>query len=75
MLAGMAATLRQAGVSASDATAQAYARIGMMLQQQATTLAYIDVISVMALVVLCLVPLVLLMRKGKPGDSASQSLH
>jgi DHA2 family multidrug resistance protein len=75
MLAGIVITLQRSGVSAADATSQAYARISGMVQAQATTLAYVDVISVMALIVLCLIPLVTLMRRGKPGTGAAEPMH
>jgi hypothetical protein len=75
MLAGITAGLRQAGISAGDATLQAYGRINAMIQAQAVTLAYIDVVSVMAVVVMCLVPLVTLMRRGKPGEGAAEPMH
>ncbi len=75
MIAGMTITLQRAGMSAADATRQAYARVGQMVQAQATTLAYVDVLSVMAVAVLCLAPLVTLMRRAKPGDKVESSLH
>ncbi|HLI83274.1 MAG TPA: hypothetical protein VKV17_05105, partial [Bryobacteraceae bacterium] len=47
---------------------QAYARVAGLITGQATTLAYMDVISVLALVVIGLAPFVLIMRK--PGRGA-----
>jgi len=44
---------------------QAYGRISGLIAGQATTLAYIDIVSILALVVLCLVPFVLIMRRPK----------
>ena len=75
MVAGMTATLQRAGMSAADASQQAYVRVGRMVQAQATTLAYVDVISVLAVVVLCLAPLVTLMRRAKRGNKVESSLH
>ncbi len=66
---GISASLRQSGLSATTATRQAYARVNLMIQGQATALAYIDVLSMLALVVACLIPFVFLMRRGKPGAS------
>ena len=60
---GMSRTLAQRGVGAVDATHQAYGRLARMIGAQATTLAYVDVISFLALVVLCLAPFVLIMRR------------
>jgi DHA2 family multidrug resistance protein len=55
-------------------TKQAYARIAGLITGQATTLAYVDVISFLAIVVVCLVPFVLIMRKPKPG-AAVEAVH
>jgi MFS transporter, DHA2 family, multidrug resistance protein len=67
MVAGMTATLRTQGLSAGEATRQAYARLGMMLEQQASALAFKDVIASLAIVVICLIPLAFVMQKPKPG--------
>ncbi len=75
MVAGMTVTLQRAGMSAADASQQAYARVGRMVQAQATTLAYVDVVSVLAVMVLCLAPLVTLMRRAKRGETVESSLH
>jgi len=66
MVAGMVASLHGQGVSMADALHQTYARLDMMMQQQAAALAYRDVISTLALVVACLIPLAWVMRK--PAD-------
>jgi len=54
---------------------QAYGQIYGLVQGQATTLAYIDVISVLALVVMCLVPFVLIMRKPPKTSDAPAGMH
>jgi hypothetical protein len=41
-----------------------------MVQGQAATLAYIDVISGLALIVVCLTPVVFIMKRNKPGAAA-----
>jgi DHA2 family multidrug resistance protein len=63
MLNGMAASLRSQGVSAADAMHQAYGRMEMMVQQQAATLAFADVVGWLALLVFCLVPFAFLMKR------------
>ena len=63
MVDGIAATLRHHGVSSVMATQQAYGRIELMLRQQAASLAYRDMISTMAIAVICLVPLVFIMKR------------
>ncbi len=64
MVAGMSAALHQAGLSQGVATQQAQARVYYMLQAHATTLAYVDVLSVMTLAVAALAPFVLLMKRS-----------
>jgi MFS transporter, DHA2 family, multidrug resistance protein len=61
MAFGMTQTLTLKGVAQPQQ--QAYARIAGLISGQAATLAYIDVISVLGIVVICLSPLVLLMRR------------
>jgi DHA2 family multidrug resistance protein len=58
-----------AGLSAPDALHQAYGRIYAGLRMQAQTLAYIDTFWVLALIALCLIPLVLFLRKIEPGKA------
>jgi len=61
------------GLTASAAQAQALAR-GMIYQQlvqQSTQIAYLDVIAVLALIALCMVPLVFLLKKHKGAAAAA----
>ena len=63
MVNGMSAILQSKGMSATDAMHHVYARMDMMVQQQAAAVAYKDVISVLAVVVACLIPLAFIMQK------------
>ena len=63
MIDGLTATLRMRGLDPAQAHAQAFARLGLLLQQQATALAYKDVVSVLAVLIGCLVPLTLIMKR------------
>jgi DHA2 family multidrug resistance protein len=54
---------------------QAYGRVSELIAGHATTLAYIDVISFLAIMVLCLVPFVLIMRRPKRAAAAAQAAH
>ena len=64
------ATLRSQGLSAAQATHQAYGRLAMLLQQQASALAYKDVVAMLAVIVACLIPLAFIMQKpaARTGD-------
>jgi DHA2 family multidrug resistance protein len=66
LVGGISGSLQKSGVTASLATQQAYARVYQMILGQATALAYIDVLSYLAVIVACLIPFVLLMRRGNP---------
>jgi DHA2 family multidrug resistance protein len=67
MLAGASRAMQAHGSSAALATKQAYALVEGTLQRQATMLAYIDDFRFLAVAILLMVPLVFLMKKGKPG--------
>src|SRR6202050_3783626 len=71
MVQGLVAMLRGQGVSAADATHQAYARMAMMMQQQASALAFRDVVSILAVVVACLIPLAFIMQKPPRAGAAA----
>ena len=67
---GLAATLHSQGLGPAEALRQAYGRMYALLQQQAAALAYKDVVSILALIVACLIPLAFLMRKPKTTVAA-----
>jgi DHA2 family multidrug resistance protein len=73
MASGMAQQLAQKG--AAQPQQQAYARIAGLITGQATTLAYIDIISVLGMVVVCLAPLVLLMRRPPKTGGPPPPVH
>ena len=75
MADGIAATLRSHGVSPTAAMHQAYARIAVLMQQQAASLAYTDMISTMAIAVICLVPLVFLMKRPPASQGELPPAH
>jgi len=74
MIDGLTATLRSQGMSPSDAAHHAYARAAALLAQQASTLAYTDVISGLTVIVACLAPLCFIMKRP-PKGLAAPSLH
>ena len=73
MASGMEQTLRNQG--APYPTQQAYGRISGLIAGQATTLAYIDVISFLSVMVFCLIPFVLIMRRPKPAQASRAAAH
>jgi len=66
-LAAIAQHLQQLGVGAVDSTKMAYGQIYREVIRQAQTLAYIDVLVVLAIFTAIMVPAVLLTRRARPG--------
>jgi DHA2 family multidrug resistance protein len=65
---GLSSTFSTHGGSApADALLQGRRMIYQLVQQQAQMLAYIDVFWVLAVACACMIPIVLLMKKNKPG--------
>jgi DHA2 family multidrug resistance protein len=62
--------LEQSGSSASDAAHQAYGAVYRTVLMQAQTLAYVDVIYLMAWGAALMIPLAFLMKRPKPGGAA-----
>ncbi len=65
MTRGMTGALRAQGYSAATAHSGALARMYGMLQQQASVLAYVDVVHVLVVLVACLIPIGYLMKKPR----------
>jgi DHA2 family multidrug resistance protein len=65
MLQGTTAALK--AQSGSQATQQAYALLQYNVQRQATMLSYIDNFRTLAIVSLCLIPMVFLIKKPRRG--------
>jgi DHA2 family multidrug resistance protein len=70
MMQGTTQAMRAHGANSVFATQQAYAMIEGTVQRQATMLAYIDDFRLLGFAILAMVPLVFLMKKGKPGAMA-----
>ncbi len=68
-LAALTNTLAQGGLSSADASRRALATVYKQLVEEATTLAYIDVLRTFALLAAVMVPLLLLTRAPRPGQA------
>jgi MFS transporter, DHA2 family, multidrug resistance protein len=73
-LNGISGALQNHGIAPSTAMHQAYGRVFLMVQQQATSLAYKDVVSLMAVLVACLIPLTFIMKRP-PAHTAAPPAH
>jgi MFS transporter, DHA2 family, multidrug resistance protein len=67
MVGGASRVFELHGSSAAHATQQAYQLVSGMVMRQASLLSYIDNFRILAVLVLCMSPLVFLMKKAKPG--------
>jgi MFS transporter, DHA2 family, multidrug resistance protein len=74
LLQGTTQRLVGAGADITRATQQGYGLLYGVVQQQAAMLAFIDAFSLLALVILVLIPFVALMKKTKP-HGGSLGLH
>jgi MFS transporter, DHA2 family, multidrug resistance protein len=72
LVGGISQALQNAGMEATAATQQAYGRVMGMVQLQASTLAYVKVIMLMAILVGCLVPLPMIMRRPPRRKSTGE---
>jgi DHA2 family multidrug resistance protein len=64
---GLAAALEGRGVAHADSAHKAMAMLYRTLQQQAMTLAYVDVLWLMGVGTMCMLPLLLLLKRNAPG--------
>jgi DHA2 family multidrug resistance protein len=69
-LQALAAGLEHSGVAAADATRKATALVYRTLIQQAMTLAYVDVLFIFGVGTTCMLPLLFLLKRAKPGAPA-----
>jgi len=70
MMNAMKSYFMSQGASASVATQQAYGSMWGMVQRQAAMLAYNDTFFLLAVMFVCMIPLLFLLRKPKPGKAA-----
>lgn len=75
LLSGMTAGLQHAGMNKFDAQQQSMGRLYGIIQQHALTLAYVDAIAILALVIMALTPFVLILRRPKHIPQQSAAMH
>jgi DHA2 family multidrug resistance protein len=66
-LQGLAAKFMQGGLDAATAMQKAYAMVQANVIRQATMLAYVDCFWLLGVVIACLIPVVFVMKKARPG--------
>jgi DHA2 family multidrug resistance protein len=75
LVAGLSQTFQGKGAGSVDATHQAYGVVSSIIDRQATTTAYVEVISILAIIILCLVPFLLIMRRNRVVTSEQTAVH
>ena len=75
LVAGLAKTFQRKGAGSVEATRQAQGLVSFIIDRQATTLAYVEVISILAVIILCLVPFLLIMRRNRPAVGDQTVIH
>lgn len=75
MVNGAAATMRANGSGPVLAMQQAYAQVMSTIQQQSMTLAYVNAFLIVSVLVACLIPLPLLLKRPKTGAEAPPPGH
>ena len=75
MTNGLAAQLHSQGAGSVEATRQAHGMISAMIDRQATTLGYVQVISFLSLMLIALVPFLLIMKRNKPAVGEQAVMH
>jgi DHA2 family multidrug resistance protein len=75
LVGGLSQTIQGKGAGSVDAARQAHGIISYMIDKQATTLAYVEVISILAVIILCLVPFLLIMKRNRPAVAGETAIH
>jgi hypothetical protein len=71
----MTQTLQGKGASSVDAARQAHGIVSYMIDRQATTIAYVEVISILAVIIISLVPFLLIMKRNRPAVGEQTAIH
>ena len=75
MVNGLALAVGRVTSDSAAATRQAYARVYRLVQSQATLLAYVDIVTIMAFAVALLIPIVFIMKKPPKGGGPAPAAH
>ena len=75
LMAGLSQTFQAKGAGSVEAARQAHGLVSSIIDRQATTIAYVEVISILAVIVVCLVPFLLIMRRNRPAVGDQTAIH
>ena len=75
LVGGLSQTLQNKGAGSVVAAQQARGIVSFVIDRQATTLAYVEVISILAVIILALVPFLMIMRRNRPSAGEQMAVH
>jgi DHA2 family multidrug resistance protein len=75
IMGGLIQRMKSQGFDATEATRHAYALLSAMIERQAATLAYVEVIFILAVILIVLVPIPLMMKSTKPEKGERAAMH
>jgi len=70
LLRGLTARFMQGGLDAASASQKAYAMVQANVIRKATMLGYVDCFWLLGVVIACLIPVVFVMKRARPGGPA-----
>src|SRR5580658_4272473 len=74
-LSGLTNQLMHAGMSTPNAARQAVGRIYTIVQTQASTEAYLDTLKIIGVMCLCMLPLMMLLKRNDPNAKKAIAVH
>ena len=74
-LSGLTNDLFHAGMSSADASHQALGRIYHTVQVQASTEAYLDTLKILAIICLCMLAIMPLLKRNDPRAKKTVAVH
>lgn len=75
LINGLTHTFQGNGAGSAEAARQAYGLTSLLIDRQATTIAYVEVISILAIIILGLVPFLLIMKRNRPATGDQMVVH
>jgi DHA2 family multidrug resistance protein len=75
LISGLSQTFKGNGADSVDAAHKAQGLASYLIDRQAMTLGYVQVISILSIIILCLVPFLLIMRRNRPATGEQTVVH
>jgi DHA2 family multidrug resistance protein len=75
LVGGLTQTFQAKGAGSVEAARQAHGLVSLIIDRQSTTIAYVQVISILAIIILCLVPFLLIMKRNRAALAEQTAIH